>query len=372
MVLPAILIKQVLNHYHDEHGHPGIGKTYQLVNEKYWWPTALADIRQHITTCKTCQLVKVPNRRPLGKQQPIATPPGPFDTWAIDTIVMGSSARETKAKYIQLVIDHHSRYVWAYATPKNTSITIIGILRQIFHAAGKPRVIISDRGTNYTANEFKRYLASEGSRHQLTSPYHPQANGLCEKANHTIVNGIRMALLDQPRLKWSTHLASVVANYNRTPHSGTKHPPRYLQFGITSDGTTPPDKSTLEAARISAAQHSNALKESRRLRHDETHSSSNFKLGDYVLRKTADNHPSLIKTSPANTGPYLVIRVLGPETYRIALLSEDGEAITKVSTSHASQLIQFHPRVETHKAGGVKDASTQCPPVDVACDSHPR
>src|SRR5262249_27746389 len=183
------------------------------------------DIKCYVHTCPTCQLVKTSSKPPLGQLQAPPTPTLPMQMWAMDTVVMGSAANNSKAKYIQVFIDHHSRYVWAFATPKNTTATIINCMQSLFSTVGKPNVIISDRGTNYTSHQFKRYLNEHNVTHRLTSSYHPQANGLCEKANHTIVVALRLAINLRPKVKWSSLLPQVLDNYNRTPTDATGFTP---------------------------------------------------------------------------------------------------------------------------------------------------
>ena len=190
------------------------------------------DIAEHFKTCKTCQLVNVPNKPYLGKLQPIPTPEKTMEVWSLDALVMGSVAKQTRAKYIQVLIDHHSRYVWAFATPKNTIATVITILRQLKQIIGLPRILITDNGTNFTSKEFNRLMGDNGIEHRLTSSYHPQANGMLEKVNHILTNGLRLSLLDNPKIKWSTHLNKVVSNYNRVPHSATGFSPQFLHFGL--------------------------------------------------------------------------------------------------------------------------------------------
>ena len=354
LYVPPPIHQQLLRDFHDTHGHPGITKTLKLILSRYWWPTASEDITRYVKSCRTCQLVKTSNQPRLGKLNPPPTPEHPMNTWAIDTIVMGTAAKATRAKYIQVIVDHHSRYVWAYATPKNTTATIINILTQLFTALGSsPKTIITDNFLSYTAKQFKRFLESHGIKHNLCSPYHPQSNGVVEKANDTIVRGLRLAKLDNPKLKWSTLLAEVTANYNKTPHTATGFSPAYLHFhdssaydssearGPTRDsargsarGTTrgstrgsahgseeliaPPEHTDIAAARQLAAARSDSAKQTRKRKHDESHRHSDFYEGDLVLRRLPDNHPSRNKLSPANTGPYVIRRKTGPETYEIS------------------------------------------------------
>ena len=43
------------------YGHPGIGKTTQLVERDYWWPKIKLDIMDYVKGCAECQCHKVNN-----------------------------------------------------------------------------------------------------------------------------------------------------------------------------------------------------------------------------------------------------------------------------------------------------------------------
>ena len=218
-IIPGQLRDQVMRHYHDEYGHPGINKTQQLIHGHYWWPSSIEDIKAYVRSCKTFQMVKPSNQPTLGQLQIPETPPKPMHTWAMDTVVLGSAANNSKAKYIQMFIDHHSRFVWAFATPKNTTATIINCLTNLFLTVGSPCILISDRGSNYTSKQFKRFLEDRNIKHRMTSPYHPQANGICEKANDTIVKALRIAFIERPKVKWSSLLSTVTTKSLHTPRT---------------------------------------------------------------------------------------------------------------------------------------------------------
>ena len=69
--------------------------------------------------------------------------------WAMDTIVIGSDAKSTTAKYIQVIVDHHSRYAWGRATKTNTAEAAIAALKQAITESRPPKKLIVDNGTNY-------------------------------------------------------------------------------------------------------------------------------------------------------------------------------------------------------------------------------
>ena len=59
------------------------------------------------------------------------TPSDPNEIWAMDTIVMGSVAKQTAMKYVITVVDHHSRYVWASAVKANTTTATLNVLSRL-------------------------------------------------------------------------------------------------------------------------------------------------------------------------------------------------------------------------------------------------
>jgi transposase InsO family protein len=49
----------------------------------------------------------------------------------------------------------------------------------------------SDRGGEYTSNQFKSYCENHEIRRFLTTPYTPQQNGVAERKNKTILDMVR-------------------------------------------------------------------------------------------------------------------------------------------------------------------------------------
>lgn len=47
--------------------HLGTRQSYDLIQEKYWWPNMMNDINKQVTSCSICAQVKVPQTFPSGK-----------------------------------------------------------------------------------------------------------------------------------------------------------------------------------------------------------------------------------------------------------------------------------------------------------------
>ena len=85
------IYRDLLKRYHDgtTAGHPGVWKTWQALQQDYWWPTMKAFVKEYVAGCAVCQQTKTITRRNQPLLQPI-TPKGrplPFSTMSVDFVV---------------------------------------------------------------------------------------------------------------------------------------------------------------------------------------------------------------------------------------------------------------------------------------------
>jgi hypothetical protein len=77
----------------------------------------------------------------------------------------------------------------------------------------------SDRGKEYISHEFNNYCKQHGIQRNLTAGYSPQQNGVAERKNCTLLEGIRSIVIGTkiPSFLWDK-IAHIV-NYlqNRSP-----------------------------------------------------------------------------------------------------------------------------------------------------------
>ncbi|UYV79801.1 hypothetical protein LAZ67_18000696, partial [Cordylochernes scorpioides] len=319
-VVPNSLTKKILEEYHDSLSHPSITKTCKLITQCYWWKGITTDIKNYVRSCKSCQLVKVRHEPTLGEMITPTSNIQPLQMIGCDTIVLGTAAANTKHKFIQVFVDHATRYLWAYPTITNTAQAVTQCLDKIIKSVNSINTILTDNGKNFISKEFNEFLSLQGIKHTYTSPYHPQCNGICEKLNNTIMKKLRIAVLEKPRCKWSSLLPQVVKNYNSTPHDVTGFSPLFLMYGI---GNVPEfaDQTpiTIEEARKKASLRTEQIRSKWKIKHDSHHPKYVFKEGDLVIRKIAFNDPRLIKTSPKYEGPFVIQKKISDVTYDISL-----------------------------------------------------
>ena len=64
--------------------------------------------------------------------------------------------------------------------PNITSAALVHVMNRIFMEWGPPHTIKTDNGTQYVSKEFLDFLGSHRIRLIISSPHHPQSNGLAE------------------------------------------------------------------------------------------------------------------------------------------------------------------------------------------------
>ena len=90
--------------------------------------------------------------------------------------------------YLLSIIDGYSRYIihWEIRESMRESDVEIVIQRAREKFPGVNPRIISDRGPQFVAKEFKEFIRLSGMDHVLTSPYYPQSNGKKERWYRTL------------------------------------------------------------------------------------------------------------------------------------------------------------------------------------------
>ena len=87
-------------------------------------------------------------------------------------------------------------------------------MKSLFSRHGIPIEVVSDNGTQYTAEEFQSFAKTYGFIHTTISPRYPQSGGLHEKTVQTVKN----MLLTCNKTKQDPYLA--LLQYRNTPING--------------------------------------------------------------------------------------------------------------------------------------------------------
>ena len=105
---------------------------------------------------------------------------------------------------------------------------VIAFISDVVHHYGVPHSIITDNGTNFTADEVKLWCKNMGIKLDYDSVFHPQTNGQVERANGLIMSGIKPRLvrsLKESNSHWVEELNSVLWGLRTTPNRTTGFTP---------------------------------------------------------------------------------------------------------------------------------------------------
>ncbi|CAL2248910.1 unnamed protein product [Prunus armeniaca] len=93
-------------------------------------------------------------------------------------------------KYFLLFVDDYSKKMWVYFLEQKSEA--FSFFKQ-FKAYGEKqsgynmKTLRTDRGGEFTPNEFSEFCKTNGIKRELTASYTPQQNGVVERRNRTIV-----------------------------------------------------------------------------------------------------------------------------------------------------------------------------------------
>ena len=93
-----------------------------------------------------------------------------------------------KQKYLLVMVDKFTKWIEAKPVKTAESGPAIDFIYGVVHRYGVPHSIITDNGTNFTADEVKLWCKNMGIKLDYTSVYHPQSNDQVERANGLIMS----------------------------------------------------------------------------------------------------------------------------------------------------------------------------------------
>jgi transposase InsO family protein len=124
------------------------------------------------------------------------------------------------SKYCLVIVDDYSRFTWVFFLREKyqTQETLKRFLRRAQNEF-KLRIkkIRSDNGTKFKNSQIKGFLEEEGIKHEFSSPYTPQQNGVLERKNRTLLDMARTMLDEYKTPDWFWVEAINTACYSINP-----------------------------------------------------------------------------------------------------------------------------------------------------------
>ena len=285
-------------------GHPGVERTRQSISEKFVWPNIKQDVCKWARECVPCQQAKI-NKHVVPPISEFIVPPKRFQHIHIDLVSMPPS---NGFNHLLTVVDRFTRWPVAIPIADINAETVIDALTHSWIAVyGVPEVITTDRGSQFSSTIFNQLLKNWGIRHNMTTAYHPESNGMVERLHRRLKESL-IALGRGERLQWFWKLPMTLLALRTTVKPDIGSSPSELVYGegITVPGQLigPPDMTDEELLRAQRSAQANLRVEVERLqpKPTSTHRTPRVNIPDELSTAT---HVLVRKgVQPSLTSPY--------------------------------------------------------------------
>ena len=356
-LVPRLLQKEMLQKVHDSKNtaHMGRRRTlYALQNFCHWYKM-LEDVMFWISTCQICQKRKPLVPKPSAPMQ-VYTTGAPYERISMD--VCGPLVTTPRNNsYVLVISDHFTKYTRAFAMPDQQATTVARILiYEWFAIYGEPMQIHSDQGTNFESKLMHELCDTYGIEKTRTTPFHPQADGMVERFNKTVMNLV-YAIVDKRVSEWDEAIPHAVSAYNASIHATTGFTPNRLTFGYEirhSDAKIVPDPNNQDRTYSEFVRRQRDLKTEafdvardnirqkallQKKYYDRKSNLIHYRVGDpvWILISSAPEkgHKKLV---PKYKGPFWVIDKLSDVNFRIA------------ETADSKMRVIHHDRLKPYKS----------------------
>jgi hypothetical protein len=183
-------------------------------------------------------------------------PSNPFEMWQIDHTLIDIVIKDKKRtrgdtqkvefKYLLVIVDAFSKFVYLYPTQDVTIIRVIEILKRLFMAGDIPKRIHGDQA--FMALELQNFCEQWGVRLSGGRSNRPQQQGLVERVNRTIKDGIKKHTVRKQTDNWVGMIPYMQLGLNTTKHDTTKYTPMLLHRGYD-----PTDRLTNKISQITGS-----------------------------------------------------------------------------------------------------------------------
>ncbi|XP_077554016.1 uncharacterized protein LOC144168896 isoform X2 [Haemaphysalis longicornis] len=153
--------------------HSGAEKMKIRARSVMFWPSMSSDIDQVAASCKVCQAHQKQNTK---------MPLLPHDVPTLPWEIVGMDLFHHGGKEFAIIVDFYSFYFEIQEFQYTTARHLKEWCAKVFSVHGLPVKLCSDNGPPFSSHEFREFLHELGVTHVTSSPYHPRANGMAERA----------------------------------------------------------------------------------------------------------------------------------------------------------------------------------------------
>ncbi|GJR10316.1 reverse transcriptase domain-containing protein [Tanacetum coccineum] len=165
------------------------------------------DAIEEIRKCDSCQIHAPIPKLPKTLMTSIMAP-WPFFQW--EMVVLGPLPEAPgKVMFVIVAVDYFTKWIEAKPLSKTTGKEVKKFVwDNIVCRYGLPKIIVTDNRNNFIHDPFKSWCRKLNITQINTAVAHPQSNGLVERANKSLMEGIKTRL-ERERKGWVDELPNV-------------------------------------------------------------------------------------------------------------------------------------------------------------------
>ena len=160
------------------------------------------DVKKVVSSCFTCKRTNRAKVYHPAQALPILEL---FERVGMDLVLGLPADNPDQFNGILVITEYLSKYPYAVPIRSKEAIEIAGDLLKYIPIFGPPKVILSDQGKEFVNEVVDKLLQQVGTEHRVTSAYHPNTNGQCERLNQTLLASLRKHCEAHPADWYSFH-----------------------------------------------------------------------------------------------------------------------------------------------------------------------
>ena len=184
------------------------------------------EITEFVRVCEQCQKQGKMKKLISPNLQSIPVPPEVMKQIGIDICNL---PEVDGFKHLVVCIDYFSKWSEAKPLKDKLATSVATFLYEIICRHGCMKIQINDQGREFVNEVMTQLHEMTGVDQRVTSAYHPQANGLCERQNRTIKDSL-IKVLDAKATEWPYVIDGVLFAHRVSIHSSTKFSPFFLMY----------------------------------------------------------------------------------------------------------------------------------------------
>ena len=334
-VVPASLRLFIMSMSHDAPmaAHFKNDRFFGSVEKLFWWPKMRQDLVDWQASCEICQLNDRSHSKRKGDYKSVVVTE-PMSFTAMDLVGPLPLSHDGN-RYILVFTDYFTRWVEVVPIKDKKAETIARAFFSIVACRwGAPLRLLTDNGKEFTSKFMQELHVLLGTEHLLTTPYHPEADGMVERFNATLISHLAK-VISYDQKNWDELLPPVVFAYRTSPHSVTGVSPFKAMTGFEA-------RSVLDAALIKSITRTSLedLDDVRAITRDFVRGNDQQRLNN-TAAKNAGNKPNTFKT-----GDLVLIETHAlPEEYYLTK-ADKAAGVTSKRGNKSRRINKFAPKFE--------------------------